>query len=217
MNPTERIPQIDEALEWRYATKSFDAERQIDPATWDFLERSLVLTPSSYGLQPWKFFIVGDPAIRAKFRENGWGQSQFTDASHVIVFAIVTDLPQSHVDKYAERIAEVRGVPVESLSPLMKMIESDVIKGPRRAIVNEWAARQAYIALGQFMGLAAVLGIDTCPIEGFDPAAFDEILGLKARGLASVVCCAAGYRSPSDKYADYAKVRFAPEDVIEHI
>lgn len=204
-------------LQWRYATKKYDSAKKLDAATWKALEESLVLSPSSYGLQPWKFFVVQDPALRAKLREKAWGQSQVTDASHLVVFAHRTDLTEADIDRYLARIAEVRGGTVESMDGYRQMMVGNLVEGPKRATIGDWAARQAYIALGQLMTSAAALGVDTTPMEGFDPAAFDQILGLEGSGYTSAVVCAVGYRAGDDAYAALPKVRFATEDLVVNL
>jgi nitroreductase len=111
----------------------------------------------------------------------------------------------------------VRKIPEASLDGYKGQIVGDLVKGPRKAIINEWSARQLYIALGTLLTSAAVLGIDACPMEGFDIAKFDEILGLGAKGLSARVCCALGFRSSADKYASAPKVRFTRAQVLEVI
>lgn len=202
-------------LEWRYATKQFDATRKLDPETWKALEEALVLTPSSYGLQPYKFIVVTDPALKAKLRPASWGQSQIEDASHLVVFAIKKAMGEAHIDRYVERIAEVRGVSAESLEGFRGFMVDKLVSGPQATTIDQWAARQAYIALGNFMTSAALLGVDTCPLEGLDPAAYDAILGLEAEGYATVCACAAGYRSEGDKYARLPKVRFPESELLQ--
>ena len=204
-------------LRRRYATKKFDPQRKISEADWKTLEEALVLTPSSFGLQPWKFIIVSDPNVRSQLVPVTWNQTQVTECSHYVVFAIIKNLSESHVDAYLNRISHVRGIPVENLQWYREMMVDNIIQGPRSLDVNNWAARQAYIALGNFMTSAALLGIDTCPIEGLEPGQYDKILGLSKRGLATVMACAAGYRNSEDKYATLAKVRFDPQNVIERI
>jgi nitroreductase len=139
------------------------------------------------------------------------------DASHLVVFAVKEKMDEAHVDRFIARMAEVRSVPAASLEGYRNMMVSDVVRGPRSAWSKEWAARQAYIALGNFMTSAALLGIDTCPMEGIDPAKYDEILGLAGSGYATVVACPAGYRAEGDKYASLAKVRFEPRDIFHHV
>jgi len=209
--------EVLDVLNWRYATKQFDPSRKIPADVWETLEQALVLSPSSYGLQPWKFFVVTDPATRAALREHSWNQPQVTDCSHHVVFAIRTTIDAAYVEKFIARTAAVRNMPTGSLDFYRDMISADLLNGPRSAMIKEWAARQAYIALGTFMTAAALLGIDTCPMEGLDPAKYDEILGLADQGLQTVVACPAGYRTASDKYATLPKVRFEKDELIRHI
>jgi nitroreductase len=204
-----------EALNWRYATKQFDPARKIPAPVWEALEDALVLTPSSYGLQPWQFFVVVDPGLKAALRPHSWNQPQVTDCSHHVVFATRNDVDEAFVDKYIARIAEVRGVTPESMGFYKDMMASDILNGPRSKWVQKWAARQLYIALGNFMTSAAVLGVDTCPMEGLDPAKYDEILGLPAKGFQAVFACSAGYRAKGDKYASLPKVRFPKADLVQ--
>lgn len=204
-----------EQLRWRYATKQFNPDKKIDQETWNALEEALVLSPSSYGLQPWQFIVITNQDILAELKPHSWNQGQITDCSHLVVFAIQKNLTAADVDKFIESTATTRNVSVESLSGYRNMIVSDVIYGPRSFRVNEWAARQAYIALGNFMTSAAIIGVDTCPLEGIDPAAYDKVLDLQPKGFATVVACAAGYRSSEDKYAELAKVRYSKAEMIQ--
>jgi nitroreductase len=206
---------VERQLGWRYATKVFDPAKKISEADWHTLERSLILTPSSFGLQPWQFYIVTDPDTKAKLKPVSWNQSQIVDASHLVVFAIKENLSVAEIDRYIARTAEVRGLTVESLAKFRQMMVGS-LESPSFDI-NEWAARQVYIALGFFMASAAMLGIDTCPIEGFEPNKYDEILGLTPLGYRACVVAAAGYRSKDDRSATLPKVRFKTEDVVTHI
>jgi nitroreductase len=201
-------------LKWRYATKTFDASKTIPEATWKTLEETLVLTPSSYGLQPWKFVVITDGALKEKLRPHAWNQAQVTDCSHFVVFATKTTIDSKYIDDFIRHSVETRRLPAETLTRYRDMMVEDLVHGARSGVIAEWAARQAYIALGSFMTAAALLEVDACPMEGFAPAEFDKILELTAQGLTASVCCAAGYRSASDKYATAAKIRFAHEDVV---
>jgi len=201
-------------LRWRYATKQFDPTRKISADTWRTLEESLVLTPSSFGLQPWAFVVLTNPLVREKLKAESRGQSQITDSSHFVIFAARTSLDESYVDRHVNRIAKVRDVPLEGLAEQRERLINLLVKGPRSQSVKEWATRQAYIALGNFLTSAALLGIDTCAMEGINLAKSDELLGLRERGLAAVVAGAAGYRAADDKGAKLPKVRFEAEDVI---
>lgn len=205
-----------ERLQWRYATKMFDTTKQIPDATWQALESALVLSPSSYGLQPWKFLVITDPALRATLRTHSWNQPQVTDCSHFVVFLGKRVIEGADVERWVSRIAEVRGTPAASMASYRDMMVGDLVQGPRRAMVEEWAARQVYLALGTLLTSAAVLGVDACPMEGIEPPKYDEALTLTGSPWRTLVACALGYRAPTDKYATLPKVRYAPSDVVEH-
>jgi nitroreductase len=199
-------------LNWRYATKKFDSQKKVPPADWKALEQAVVLAPSSFGLQPWKVFVVTNPAVRATLRAAAYNQAQITDASHLLVFAFKKNLGPADVEHFIARICQVRGVSPESLEGY-KNVMIGSIKRPADQ-VDAWAARQAYIGLGTFLFAAALRGIDACPMEGFDPAQFNQILGLDEKGYSAVVLAAAGYRAADDGYAGLAKVRFPHEHLI---
>jgi len=173
-----------------------------------------VLTPSSYGLQPWRFFVITDPTVKSQLPAHSWGQRQPLDCSHMVVFAIKADLGEADVDRHLGRIAEVRGQTVESLAGFKRVVMGSLTPP---FDVDEWATRQVYIALGQFMACAAIMGIDTCAMEGIDPAKYDEKLGTASQGYRTVVACAAGYRAADDNNAQKPKVRYRTGDVIQVI
>jgi nitroreductase len=206
--------QLLEALNWRYATKVFDATKKIPDDVWQTLKQALVLTPTSYGLQPYQFLVIDNPAKRAELLPHAWNQRQVVDASRFIVFTAQTKVTEADVDKLINHTSHARHIPAESLNPYRGMMVSDLVNGPRSKITHEWATRQTYIALGNLMTCAAVLAVDTCPMEGFSPPEFDRLLGLENSGYASVVCCALGYRSANDKYASLAKVRYETADLM---
>ena len=206
-----------QALNWRYATKAFDASRSIAPEAWQALEHSLVLSPSSYGLQPWKFLVIRDPGLRQQLRPHSWDQSQITDCAELVVFLGRRSIDQSDVDKLIATTCQTRGLQAEQVSFYADLLRRNVVNHEQVAAseVEAWNGRQVYIALGTFMTAAALLGIDTCPIEGFDPAAYDRLLGLESSPWRSWVVCAAGYRAADDKYAELAKVRYSASELIE--
>ncbi len=214
MNTTIPTGQLLAQLHWRYATKKFDPQRKINADDWAALEEALRLTPSSAGLQPWAFIVIQDPALRAKLQTAGYGQAQIVDASHLVVFASKTNFGEKDVDAHVQHTAAVRGVPVESLAPFRAMLVGSIVQGQDEAGRRAWARNQAYIALGNLLASAAYLGIDACPMEGFDRGQFDTILGLPAKGLASAVIATVGYRSASDAYAALPKVRFPKEQLF---
>lgn len=208
--------QLQEALAWRYATKVFDPLRKIPDETWKVLEEALVLSPSSYGLQPWKFIVVQDPELRRQLLPYSWKQRQVVDCSHLLVMAVKKTMTEADIDAFIMRIAEVRGGTPDALMGYRNMMIRDVVTGERSKIATEWAKYQAYIALGNLMTCAALMGVDTCPMEGFEPAKYDEVLDLEKEGLTTAVLLPLGYRSEVDRYAELPKVRFKTDDVVEY-
>jgi len=208
--------QVQTASHRRYATKQFDTSRPIDHESWEALVDTLVLAPSSFGLQPWKFLVVENPGIRSQLREVSWGQPQLTDAARLIVIATLDDMPAAHIDAWMDCLATAQGKSAGDLAAFRGMIDG-FVGALDPAARKSWNSRQCYIALGQLMTSAAVMGIDSCPLEGIDKTAYDRILGLEGSGFSTVVACALGYRSPDDKYAAAPKARFAREKVVRVI
>ena len=161
-----------ENLKWRYAVKRFDANRKLTTEQINTLLESINLAPTSYGLQPFKALLIEDKALRAKLKEQAWGQSQVTDASHLIIFAAQTNLSRKDVESYISNISKVRNIPVESLADFGTTM-NNTIESRTADQLSQWAARQAYIALGVLLSAAAAAHIDACPMEGFNNAAFD--------------------------------------------
>lgn len=216
--PTPIPPQqLVDALNWRYATKKFDPMRKIPAEDWNALEQSLVLSPSSIGLQPWKFFVVTDATVKTQLVSASFRQQQPADCSHFVVFTVRRDIDADHVDRHILRMTEVTGATVESLAKFRTMTMRNLDKARAEGKLDTWQTHQIYIALGQFMASAAIMGIDTCPMEGIEPEKYDEILGLAGSNYATVVACAAGYRLPDDKYASSKKVRFKADEVIVRV
>ncbi len=206
--------QLLEALNWRYATKFFDPAKRIPDTTWTALEQSVVLSPSSFGLQPYRLLVINGPATRAKLLPHAWGQRQVVDASHFVVLAARTDVKAADIDSFLQRTSEVRGVSLESLAGYRGMMAGMLLSEGFKPVAPHWAARQAYIALGNLLTAAALLGVDACPMEGLVPAEFDQVLGLSGQGYSTVVACALGYRADGDKYASLPKVRFDRTNLI---
>lgn len=203
-------------LNWRYAVKKFDPAKKIAPDLWAKLEQAAVLAPSSYGLQPWTFVVVTDPEVRKRLHPVSWNQSQILDASHLVVFAAKNPPTPADVEAHVRRTAEVRGVPPEKLEGFKKMMLGSLSHMDAKQ-AHQWAMRQTYIALGFFLSAAALMGVDACPMEGFAGDQYDEILGLKARGLAAAVIATAGYRAADDANAALPKSRFTADAVIERV
>ncbi|MGH7969860.1 MAG: NAD(P)H-dependent oxidoreductase [Limisphaerales bacterium] len=209
--------QLLDRLNWRYATKQFDPARKISAQDWATLEDALLLTPSSGGLQPWKFVVVTDRAVRAKLLPASYGQPQITNASHLVVFAAKKNFNEADVDAFISHTAATRGVPVESLAPFRDMLVGGIVKSMDEPGRDAWARNQAYIALGNLLTSSALLGIDACTMEGFNRAQYDEILDLNKQGFGSAVIATLGYRAPSDPYATAPKVRFPKEQIFAHV
>ena len=200
-------------LLWRYATKAFDPAKKLSEEQLNSLLESTRLTATSYGLQPFRVLVITDPALRAQLREKAWGQSQLTDASHLIVLCALKHIGEEYVDSYIAHVASQRGVTTEALKGYRDMMASFAQGMPPEALAT-WMQKQTYIALGFLLCAAADAHIDACPMEGFDKQAFDEILGLDAKNLTSVALCPLGFRSADDATAAYPKARFPMEELV---
>lgn len=210
------MTDIQKAILWRYATKHFDTEKKLTDETFAQVLEVLRMAPSSYGLQAWKFYVVKNPTMRARVRENAWGQAQATDASHLIAMAHRTDVTESDVHEYIVDIAQTRGVSEESLNGF-----SEMMLGTLRSLSAEhrmqWAARQVYLAAGFALAALAETGIDSCPMEGFDVEKVSELLGATAEGYSVALLLPVGYRSEKDETAEWKKVRYPVERVVKWI
>ncbi len=210
-------PALDSAtllrvLNARYAAKKFDSSRTIPDEIWNTLEEALVLSPSSYGLQPWKFIVISDAGLKEELAPHAWNQPQITTCSHLVVFCARRELSGDDVEKLMSTTAEKRGVAASDLHGYASMIGSSISNLSPDDLL-QWNKRQVYLALDQFLLSCALLGVDACPMEGFVNTKFDEILGLT--DVTSTVLATAGYRAPDDKYGDLAKVRYPKEELIE--
>lgn len=204
------------SLKWRYATKIFDKTRIIPDTTMNALIESMRLSPSSLGLQPWKFLIIDNEDVRKNIRAVGHDQPQLTDASHLVVFCRREDVNEKYVNAHVAEMANVREIPVESLDGYKKMVLS-FLASLSPIMYEVWTSKQVYIALGFLLSTAASLSIDACPMEGFNAKKVDEILRLKEKNLSATVMCPLGYRSSDDKYSSLKKVRFPLDKVVETI
>lgn len=210
------IRRFIEAQEWRYAVKNFDANKKVDKEALQQLMRATQLSASSFGLQAYKILIVEDPHIKGRLRGASWGQRQVMDCSHLFVFCIPKVLQETHVDHYVENVSTVRGVPIENLDKLSNYIKSFAAQKNQEEQAA-WLTNQAYIALGSLLNACALMEIDACPMEGFEPSKYDYILGLEAQNLQAVVVVAVGYRSEEDENAAQKKVRKPEQELFEWI
>jgi nitroreductase len=202
-----------EKLHWRYATKQFNPDRQVSEEDLETLLEAIRLSASSYGLQPYEVIVIKDPEVRAKLKPAAFGQPQITDASCLLVFAYNTNVDENYLDAFIKNNSETRNQPVEDFDGLRDMIKNSVLTFSDE-VKKVWASRQVYIAIGNLLSAAAELKIDTCPMEGFNPSEFDELLDLKSKHLKSVALTTIGYRSDNDQLQDAKKVRKSKEELF---
>ncbi|WP_336093949.1 NAD(P)H-dependent oxidoreductase [Leeuwenhoekiella sp. CH_XMU1409-2] len=203
-------------LNWRYAVKQFDASKKVSDEDLQRLIDAVQLSASSYGLQPYKILVVKDQAVKEKLKAAGYNQSQFSDATAVFVFAHQTDFDAELVDSYIELSERIKELETGTLEGYANLMKNALLNLPQEAKAG-WTSRQAYIALGNLLSAAAAHKIDTCPMEGFEATAFDEILGLTEQNLHAVVVAAVGYRSAEDETQHAPKVRRPQEELFEII
>jgi len=203
-------------LNWRYATKKFDATKKLSAEQLNTLLDAVQLSPSSAGLQAYRVLVVENPEIKEKLREAARGQQQLTTASHVIVFAAETNLDGEYVKNYIDRIAVTRGIDRANLEAFETNI-TDNVNRMTEDVKIVWNHKQCYIALGVLLTAAADMGIDACPMEGFQAGKFDEILGLRELGLTTTVIAPIGFRAEDDVFSKAAKVRRPKEELFIHI
>ncbi len=207
--------EIIKALEWRYATKIFDPAKKVSDGDMHTILESARLAPSSVGIEPWKFLVVANPEIRTKLRAAGYDQPKITDASHLVVIARRTDA-EALPGELISRAAKIEGKAPEELAGLKQMAEGTIGARTDAALRGEYLARQTYIPLGIMVETASLLGVDNCPMEGFDPDQVAAILGLAAKNLYPVAMVAFGYRG-EDAFAKIPKVRRSFEEAVEFI
>ena len=209
---------IIQALNRRYATKQFDSNKKISQQDLATLLESLRLAPSSFGMQPWKFIHVKNPETRTKLQEASYGQGQVTQASDLIIIASKVHVQEKDIDEYIEDIMKTRTSPERTedekkgLETFKQRIRGSITNKTEEEL-KRWSQKQAYIAMGVLLTTCALLEIDACPMEGFEPAKYNEILGLDPELTATLVI-PVGYRNSEDKYATLPKVRFPLEQLL---
>jgi nitroreductase len=204
-----------QALNWRYATQVFDMTKPVAADTLHTILESARLAPSSIGIEPWKFIVVENPEVRAKLRAVGYDQPKITDAPHLVVIAYRTDLKENISRERIERTAKIHQQEHAAFDGLKQMIDMSV-NSRSEAELETWAKAQAYIPLGMMVETAALLGVDSGPMEGFDANAVDEVLGLKEKNLHATSMIALGYRG-EDPAAQRPKVRRSFDEVVEFV
>lgn len=198
---------------WRYATKKFDATKKIAAEDLEILKEAIRLSTSSYGLQPYKVFIIEDPAIREALKPASWNQSQITEASQLVVFANYTKLDETVINNYIERISKTREVPTEAIQGYGDFMKSKILGlTPEQQAI--WTSKQTYLALGNLINAAAELKIDATPMEGFEPEKYNDVLNLNALNLNASLVATIGYRHEEDANQHVKKVRKSKEELF---
>ncbi|NOR86047.1 MAG: NAD(P)H-dependent oxidoreductase [Bacteroidales bacterium] len=209
------MTNIIDALNWRYAVKKFDS-KIIPQEKLEIILESLRLTPSSLGLQAWKFILVKNQETRKKLLPASMNQNQVVEASHLLVLARTANFSGKDTKKWAEFLAKEHQMPSDKKDGYLTMVDSYLssVSEDQKKI---WLDKQLYIALGNLMITCAIEGIDTCPMEGFNPQEYDRILGLEDKGLKSVLVCPLGYRAADDPYQNKSKARYPKEEIFLEI
>ncbi len=207
---------IHELLGWRYATKRFDTLKTVSTEDLDYILQAGNWSPTSYGLQPIKFIVVTDEAKKKALSDAAYGQAHVAENGAVVVLAARTDVNEAMIAEYITRVETGREMEAGSLDSYKQMMIGDLTNRTEEARFA-WAQKQTYISLMSMMLAAAEKGIDACPMEGFSPASFDEILGLKEMNLSATVMLAIGYRSVEDKTQHYKKIRRDMSDIVVRI
>jgi len=185
-------------LSWRYATKKFDNTKKLSDEQLNLLKEGFNLTASSYGLQPVSLVVIEN--------QDFMEQEQVANASHLLVFCVQTKIDSVYINDYFKRVQEIRNTPDQVLAPFKDFLLDD-FKNKDASEIKLWATKQAYLAMGNLLTICAVEKIDACPMEGFIPEEYDKMLGLKEKGLQSVLIMPVGYRAQDDPFTSFKKVR----------
>lgn len=201
------------SLNWRYAVKKFNPDQKLSAAKLEVLTEAFNLTATSYGLQPLRLVVVSDKNMQQQLVGASMNQTQVRDASHVLVICVEKEVRAPYVESYFDRVREVRDTPETILKPFRETLKKqfDTQKAEK---TRQWAVNQAYLALGNLLTVCALEEIDACPMEGFVPEKYDELLKLDQLGITSTLVLPVGYRAADDMFADFEKVRRSTEDTI---
>lgn len=195
-----------ENLKWRYAVKKFNPNKSLSQDQINTLKEAFNLTATSYGLQPIKLIVIQNKEIQDKLVEYSWNQKQVAQASHVLVLCVDTNLGESDVEAYFKRVQEIRNTPDNIINPFKDFLKN-TISGQSDDELLAWAKNQAYLAMGNLLTVCALEQIDSCPMEGFIPEKYNEVLDLSSKNLSSVLVLPVGYRAEDDFMKDQKKVR----------
>ncbi len=216
MDTKERIEKskmIIDGLQTRYSVKQFDTAKKISDEDWSVIEDALVLTPSSFGLEPWKFVVIKDENLKSQLKVASWNQPQITDCSHLVVFCAKNVIDTQYIDLVINNMANVRGLHASDLAGYKERLLGYFANKDLNHI--EYTTNQTFIALGSILTIASLLKIDACPIGGFEPNEYSKILvDVIPAGYTPSVVCPFGYRMPEDKYANIKKARQPKQSII---
>jgi nitroreductase len=197
---------IIDSLNWRYATKKFDINKIVSEEKLSLLKKAFSLTPTSYGLQPVKLVVVRDKKIQNELVPHSYNQGQVEQASHLLIICIENIIDEAYIRAYFENEKKIRGTSDEVVNSFRSyLINSFSSKNENE--IKEWATKQAYITLGNLLTVCALEQIDSCPMEGFVPEKYNELLNLKSKGLSAVLVLPIGYRANDDVFSSFKKVR----------
>lgn len=200
-------------LQWRYATKKFNNTKNIPSEKMDIITKAFNLTATSYGLQPVRLVVINNKELQNQLLPHAMGQRQVAEASHLLVFCIEKDVKSPYVNDYFDNVRDTRATPEKTLAPFRQML-ADKFDAQQKDETRNWAINQAYLAMGNLMTVCALEGIDACPMEGFKPEKFDDVLELADLNIASVLIMPIGYRADDDMFAAFEKVRRSTEDTV---
>lgn len=204
---------LNQALSWRYATNQFDVTKKVSEENLTSILEAGNLMPTAYGLQPFRLIVIADQAVKESLIEHSYGQKHIAENSHLIVLAARTDIDEAMIAEYTARIEAVRNLPVGTTDGFKSMMVGDLTNRSEDARLV-WAQKQSYIALGGMMAAASLLEVDNHALEGFNAAAYNEVLGLTALNLTATTLLALGYRDDADASQHYAKVRLTLETLV---
>jgi len=205
--------EIIDQLKWRYATKKFDTSKVLSEEKLDILKKAFDLTATSYGLQPLKMVVISNSEIKKQLVPMTMDQEQVANASHVLVICIENKLDAAYIKKYFKHVETTQNTPRHILEPFESFLVDEFAE-KTKAELDIWMAKQAYLAMGNLLTICALEGIDSCPIEGFEPKQYDDFLNLTEKGLSSVLVLPVGYRAEDDIHAHLKKVRRGIEEVV---
>lgn len=205
-----------ESLKWRYAVKKFNNQKLLNKGQINILKEAFNLTATSYGLQPLKLLVISNKEIQKELVAHSWNQPQVLQASHLLVICIPKTYSKDEVEAYFNLVQKIRNTPIEIIKPFKEFLTAEIDKKSQEELLS-WNKNQAYLALGNLLTVCALEKIDACPMEGFIPEKYDEVLGLSEKNLTSTLVLPVGFRADDDYMKDLKKVRKNTDDVVLEI